>query len=99
MEIAISTNKNVDTDGVDIIFEKIGWGKMRSKETWIKVLEKSSFVVHININNEVVGFGRCLDDSDMCMIYDIVVHPKYQNQGIGTILMTKIIEYDTIILY
>lgn len=93
MKIAISINKNVDTDGVDIIFEEIGWGNMRNKETWSKVLEKSSFVVYATIGDEVVGFGRCLDDTDMCMIYDVVVHPKYQNHGIGTMLMNKIIKY------
>lgn len=93
MKIAISINKSVDTDGLDIIFEEIGWGKMRNKETWAKVLEKSSFVVCATIGDEVVGFGRCLDDTDMCMIYDIVVHPKCQKQGIGTMIMDKIMEY------
>lgn len=93
MDIVLHTDKNINTDDVDAIFEEIGWGKMRSKETWAKVLEKSSFVVYATIGNEVVGFGRCLDDTDMCMIYDIVVHPKYQNHSIGTMLMNKIMEY------
>ena len=93
MNIKINTDKNVNTDDLDIIFKKIGWGGLRTKESWVKVLERSSFVVSVLIDNYVVGFGRCVDDTDMCMVYDISVHPDYQKQGIGKIVMEEIIKY------
>jgi len=35
--------------------------------------------------------GRILEDSLMCMFYDIVVHKEYQNKGIGKRIIKKLI--------
>lgn len=32
------------------------------------------------------------DDSEMCMIYDVIVHPHYQKKGGGTLLMNEVLK-------
>ena len=42
-------------------------------------------------NGQIVGSVRAsLDDSKTCYIGKLIVHPDFQNQGIGTDLMNKI---------
>lgn len=93
MTYIIRTDKDISITDVDEIFERVGWSGLHGQGKWKSVLERSSFVVHILINNKTVGFGRCVDDTDMCMIYDISVHPDFQKQGIGNLIMTEIMKY------
>nr|YP_010336503.1 GCN5-like N-acetyltransferase [Rhodospora sordida]UNJ14909.1 GCN5-like N-acetyltransferase [Rhodospora sordida] len=59
-----------------------------------------------NQNKKLIGFVRAISDSAFnATIWDMVIHPEYQNQGLGTILMRKIIqelrylEIDTVTLF
>ncbi|MFX1260084.1 MAG: GNAT family N-acetyltransferase [Promethearchaeota archaeon] len=42
------------------------------------------------INNKIIGSVRAYRDKDTCFIGKLIVHPSYQNQGIGTLLIKKI---------
>lgn len=95
MTYQIKIGADVNTNDVDEIFEAIGWGGLRSAENWKKVLKCTSFVVQILDNNKTIGFGRCVDDTDMCMIYDVSVLPQYQRKGVGTLIMNEIKKYIT----
>lgn len=46
---------------------------------------KSSFVRFAYSNNILVGFGRTVDDGKYyALIADLVIHPEFQSQGIGS---------------
>ncbi len=92
--IVLTTDKSkIDTNAIDEIYHQIGWGGLRNKFQWKSVLEKSTFVVQASVCDKVVGFTRCLDDGDMCMIYDVCVHPDYQRQGIARKMMQSVMGY------
>jgi len=85
----ITTNK-LPIDQLDNLVKSIGWGT-RGKKSWTTILLKSSFIISAWNNDTIVGIGRIVDDGTMCMIYDVVVHPDYQNIKIGSKIMKQII--------
>lgn len=57
-------------------------------------LDSSLFWVSLYRDNELIGCGRIVGDGAMYFyIQDIIVHPKYQNCGLGTIIMISINQY------
>ena len=58
-----------------------------------QALNKSDFVVTASINEITVGMARLITDGTQVLIMDVVVHPDYQNKGIGKGLMERIKEY------
>lgn len=79
-------------DEINELTHAIGWGK-RSPEVWLRALKASSYIAFSrNKTGELTGFGRILEDGVMCMFYDIGVHPDYQGVGVGTQIMTELID-------
>ncbi len=90
MKITYSESRNVSIDKLNDLVHLIGWNRNTAK--WKKVLEKSAYVVSVYNGEELLGFGRILEDGVMCMFYDICVHPSYQGKGIGTKIMEMLID-------
>ena len=82
-------NKKVDSKHLDLLFSSIGWKPRGAK--WKEVLEKSSFVCSVWDGARLVGFGRIVEDGAMCMFYDVLVRPDYQDRGIGSRIMNYLI--------
>lgn len=94
-KFVISEAKNeVTFFEINHLAERVGWGKnyYRNKQQWEKVLSLSSYVAYIKKSNKLIAFGRITDDEQMCMFYDICVHPDYQKQYIGSLLMNFLID-------
>ena len=87
--LVLSEDKNIPVSKLNELFQKIGWE--RNPQTWPLVLEKSSFVISAWASNELIGFGRIMEDGVMCMFYDIGVDPSFQKRGVGTKIMEKLI--------
>ena len=92
MHYTIKLGKRINTKDIDEIHALLKWGHYRP-EQWPAVKKRSTFMVSVLAAKKTVGFARCVDDSEMCMIYDVVVHPAWQRQGIGTLLMREILKY------
>ncbi|MFX1394483.1 MAG: GNAT family N-acetyltransferase [Promethearchaeota archaeon] len=50
----------------------------------------SQIFLKIVINNKIIGSVRAYKEKDTCYIGRLIVHPEFQNQGIGSKLMFKI---------
>lgn len=73
--------------------ESAGWS-YPNKKAIEKSLNNSSYCVCAIENGSVIGMSRVVgDDSFIYLIVDVIVLPEYQNRGIGTALMEKIMEY------
>ena len=55
--------------------------------------ENSHTVCSAYFNEQIIGFGRAISDGQyQSAIYDVVVLPEYQNQGIGKLIMKALLE-------
>jgi len=78
------------------LFETTGWNKdyKINSVQLIKTLSKSWFWICAYHNNELVGSGRIVSDGLLhAVIFDLIVKPCYQRIGIGSKIMTKLLEH------
>ena len=92
MNFIVKTGSEIKTADINAIYKLLDW-HVYTDEAWRKMIQKSTFVVQVLYDNQTIGFARTVDDSRMCMIYDLVVHPDFQKKGVGTLLMQEIMEY------
>ena len=76
---------------VSRIFEAVKWGK-RSSGDIQEAFANSTASIYAYDGIRLVGFGRLVSDGVYYgSLYDIIVHPEYQKQGIGTMIVDKLI--------
>lgn len=72
--------------------ESVNW-KNFSEEQCKKALSNNLYTVIAVENNKTVGMGRLIGDGMYYIMADIVVHPAYQKNGIGSNIANMLIEY------
>ena len=74
------------------ILNSVGW-KIPS-ERLLKISLKNGISVKYVLNDETIGMARFVTDGGYAgLIMDVVVKPKYQGNGFGTILMESLLSY------
>ncbi|WP_027330654.1 GNAT family N-acetyltransferase [Marinimicrobium agarilyticum] len=85
-----NTLEEVPWDRVSYLFEQVGWGA-RSPDKIERAFQSSSFVRFAYAGNELVGFGRTVDDGVYYgWIVDLVVLPSFQRRGIGKHILREL---------
>lgn len=74
--------------------ESVGWTNF-SKEQTQAALSNSLYTVAVFENSQAVGMGRLIGDGMYLVIADIIVNPVYQGKGIGSKIVSMLIEYTT----
>ncbi len=81
---------NADWQRISELFFLVGWGH-RSPADIEAAFRKSSFVRFAYGENVLVGFGRTVDDGKYyASIVDLIVHPEFQGEGIGSSILTSL---------
>ena len=87
---------NIRQASVDEFIElrrSVSWGTP-DRDAIAEGLKNSLFSVCIERYGELVGYGRVVGDNGFTIfVQDVIVKPPYQRQGIGTLIMTSIMEY------
>lgn len=76
------------------LFETTGWNQayQATPQDLQQALDDSWYTVSAYDRDELVGFGRVLSDGVLyAMIYDLIVHPDFQNQGLGSQLLNRLL--------
>ena len=69
---------------------QVGWCKI-DVQLATKSLENSLFHVSVYDQSKLVGAGRVIGDGYMYFyIQDVIVDPRYQGKGVGSLLMNEI---------
>jgi len=84
--IKYKIDKNIPLDKFDVLMNASDW-RTRGIESWREIISKSTFLVTAWDNDTLIGMARTVDDTRMCMVYDVVVSPKYRKNKIGTNIM------------
>jgi len=81
------------------LFDTTGWNMEYnlSPEELIRAISNSWFTVSAYDADTLVGFGRIVSDGVLhAMIYDLITDPSYQNHGIGTEILARLVAKATI---
>ncbi|MDY7540699.1 GNAT family N-acetyltransferase [Undibacterium sp. RTI2.1] len=79
----VFTTQKVDWEVVASLFQQVGWGNRQPSEI-CSAFEKSSFVIFVYDGDELVAFGRTMDDGKYyALLVDVVVKPDSQQSGLG----------------
>ena len=77
------------------LFETTGWNDEYhlTPLDLANALKESAFLVSVYDEGRLVGFGRAVSDSIHAMIYDLIVAPDYQHQGIGGEILDRLVKH------
>jgi len=98
MSIVYKETKDLNYDEIVDIFYSIKFLKYPNKrEIYKKAIEKafrnSQYVIAAYEKKKLVGFARVLtDESLFATIWNLIVRPRYQTQGIGQNLFKKCLD-------
>lgn len=76
------------------LFETTGWNReyQADSDELATALRNSWFSVSAYDSDRLIGFGRVVSDGVLhAIIYDMIVRPDHQNQGIGTEILSRLI--------
>lgn len=86
--------KSIDVTLLKDLYQYAPWANERSLSDIKTALSNSTLVISAWDRDLLVGFARVLSDRVFrATIWDVIVHPEYQKEGIGSILIEKIISH------
>ncbi len=96
IKILLNTNKDIDLYALEQLCDTVGWVRRPVKKVKIAI-ENSFLIISLSYNenkkNKLIAFARATSDNTFnATIWDVVVHPEFQRQGLGKILINEIIK-------
>ncbi|CAG0931164.1 amino-acid N-acetyltransferase [Thermoflexales bacterium] len=76
------------------LFETTGWNAdpQLTPTDLAKALVSSWYMISVYDDGRLIGFGRVVTDTIHAMIYDLIVAPDYQRQGIGGEILDRLVK-------
>lgn len=78
------------------LYETTGWNENSgfTKEELHKAIHNSWYLISVYDDESLVGFGRIISDGVyQTLIGDLIVHPDYQNKGIGKEVLKRLVDH------
>nr|YP_009392385.1 hypothetical protein [Caloglossa monosticha]ARW60947.1 hypothetical protein [Caloglossa monosticha] len=97
IKIYLNINSHVNLYDLEKLCDSVGWVRRPIKK--VKIAINNSFLVthlfyYSNNQKKLIGFARATSDHSFnATIWDVVIHPNFQNKGLGKALMNQIIKY------
>lgn len=92
--ITFSERKDFDLTHLVRLYEQAPWAKGRTLDKVREMLAQTDVALSAWDGPHLVGFGRVLTDFVYrASIWDVIVHPDYQGQDIGTQIMQRILDH------
>lgn len=93
MQILISDSKKLNKEEVLTLYKTNAWSAVEKPNNLFKALLNSHTLITARHNNELVGLGNAISDGYLVVYYPhLLVHPNYQGQGIGKMIVDKLQE-------
>ena len=93
MKLEISLEDNIEVEEVIALYKANCWSSANKPEKLIPALKNSHSLVTARVNGQLVGLGNAISDGYLVVYYPhLLVHPKFQDKGIGKAMMKKLQE-------
>lgn len=95
MQISYQTNRLPEKNQFYDLFLTTGWNEkyQLNKERLFEAVQSSWYMISAYDGNKLIGFGRIISDGILhALIVDMIILPEYQGQGIGSILLKKLVD-------
>ncbi|MBC1241452.1 GNAT family N-acetyltransferase [Nostoc sp. 2RC] len=94
--IVFSTDRDIDLYELEELCDAVGWSRRPLRKVK-KAIEHSFLVASMwqvrGNQKRLIGFARATSDHAFnATIWDVVVHPDFQNQGLGKALMKYVLK-------
>lgn len=94
MAIEVREGYPVDSSALQALYEYAPWAQGRTVNGIRKMLEHTDYHFSAWDGKKLIGFARVLTDRIYrATLWDVVVHPDYQKQGVGEELMNRILSH------
>ncbi len=94
MEWKIIEGPGVDLDQLRKLYEFAPWSEGRKADDIKRMIENTDYLFSVWEGKTLVGFARVLTDKVYrATLWDVIVHPKKQGQGVGESLMKAILSH------
>nr|YP_009391755.1 hypothetical protein [Acrosorium ciliolatum]ARW59899.1 hypothetical protein [Acrosorium ciliolatum] len=96
LNIYLSINNNINLYELEQLCDSVGWVRRPLKK--IKIALENSFLIacifyYNNSQKKLIGFARATSDNSFnATIWDVVVHPEFQGQGLGRVLINQTVK-------
>ena len=88
METDIELDGSVDTGEVVALYRANDWSAADKAQQLVAALRNSHTLVTARVNGRLVGLGNAITDGHLVVYYPhLLVHPDFQRQGVGRLLM------------
>jgi GNAT superfamily N-acetyltransferase len=88
MHVEIQQTKDLPQDQLIEIYTLNKWSSAKKPELLYRALTNSHTLISAWVNDKLVGIANAISDGYVVVYYPhMVVHPEYQNKGIGTKMM------------
>ena len=94
--IVLSNNREIDLYELEELCDSVGWARRPIRKVK-KAIENSFLVVTMwreqATYRRLIGFARATSDCTFnATVWDVVLHPEFQNKGLGKALMQRVID-------
>ncbi|EOS7771504.1 GNAT family N-acetyltransferase [Enterococcus hirae] len=89
-----SEEKKIDFDALFALYTAVGWSAYTKDIQQLAMgVQQSLKVITVWDEQQLIGLIRSVGDGETILyIQDLLVHPAYQNKGIGTQLIEKMVQ-------
>lgn len=93
MQTLLSFNDSLSESEVLEIYEGNNWSSAKKPEDLLAALHNSHSLLTARISGKLVGLANAIADGYLVVYYPhLIVHLDFQGKGIGTLLMTAMLE-------
>jgi ribosomal protein S18 acetylase RimI-like enzyme len=94
VSIRFQEGSDVPVDLLRELYQHAPWAEDRTASDIREMLQQTDLVLSAWDGTRLVGFGRALTDRVYrAILYDIIVHPDYQRQGLGRELVERLLNH------
>jgi GNAT superfamily N-acetyltransferase len=93
MKIELSDNRNIEKNKLIALYKANNWSSANKPEQLYKALMNSHSLITAWSQDRLIGLGNAISDGHLVVYYPhLLVHPDFQGQGVGQMIMDKMQE-------